>query len=105
MIDSDAMAYEAEGEKYLYGTGVPQNCSHALQGLTLAAERTNAKAEGVLGTMYATGHCVNPSLPMAYRWFAKALQQDPANTRIERQMQVLWERMTPDERRVAEERD
>lgn len=105
VVDSDAIAYEAEGEKYLYGTGVPQNCSSALQGITLAAERTNAKAEGVLGTMYATGHCVSPSRPMAYRWFAKALQQDPANDRIERQMRVLWGQMTPDERRIAEARD
>ncbi len=105
VVDSNAMAYEAEGEKYLYGTGVPQNCSSALQGLTLAAERTNAKAEGVLGTMYATGHCVSPSRPMAYHWFAKALQQDPANLRIERQMQVLWGQMTPDERRIAGARD
>lgn len=105
VVDSDANAYEAEGEKYLYGAGVPQNCSSALHGLTLAAERTNAKAEGVLGTMYATGHCVSPSRPMAYRWFAKALQQDPENGRIERQMQVLWSQMTPDERRLAEARD
>lgn len=105
LVDSTAINAEAEGEKYLYGTDVPANCSHALQGLTLAAQRTNAKAEGVLGTMYATGHCVSPSRPMAYRWFAKALQQQPANVVLERQMQVLWSQMTPDERRIAEARD
>lgn len=105
VIDSTAINDEAEGEKYLYGTGVLQNCSSALQSLTRAAERTNAKAEGVLGTMYATGHCVTASRPMAYRWFAKALQQQPANVALERQMQVLWGQMTPDERRLAEARD
>jgi hypothetical protein len=105
VVDSKAINDEAEGEKYLYGTGVPANCSQALKGLTLAAERTNAKAEGVLGTMYATGHCVTASRPMAYRWFAKALQQQPANVALERQMQVLWGQMTPDERRIAEARD
>ena len=105
VVDTKAINDEAEGEKYLYGTGVPANCSQALQGLTLAAERTNAKAEGVLGTMYATGHCVTASRPMAYRWFAKALQQQPENVALERQMQVLWGQMTPDERRIAEARD
>jgi hypothetical protein len=105
VVDSTAINDEAEGEKYLYGTGVPQNCSHALQGLTLAAERSSVKAEGVLGTMYATGHCVTASRPMAYRWFAKALQQQPSNVALERQMQVLWGQMTLDERRIAEARD
>ena len=92
---------EAEGERYLYGTGVPVNCSRAQKDLIAAAGQGNAKAYSVLGTIYATGHCTDRDLPLAYHWFAKALQQDPANTRLQRDLQVLWSQMTPDERQIA----
>jgi cytoskeletal protein RodZ len=92
---------EAEGEKYLYGTGVPVNCDRAQKDLFAAAGQTNAKAYSVLGTMYATGHCASRDLPLAYHWFAKALQQDPGNTRLQRDLQVLWNQMSADERQVA----
>jgi hypothetical protein len=92
---------EAEGEKYLYGTGVPINCNRAQKSLFAAAEQGNAKAYSVLGTIYATGHCTDRDLPLAYHWFAKALQQDPANTRLQRDLQVLWSQMSDDERQVA----
>jgi hypothetical protein len=92
---------EAEGEKYLYGTGVPVNCDRAQKNLFAAAGQSNAKAYSVLGTMYATGHCTDRDLPLAYHWFAKALQQDPGNTRLQRDLQVLWSQMSTDERQIA----
>jgi len=51
--------------------------------------------------MYATGHCVSRDLPLAYRWFAMALQHDPGNTRLQSDLQVLWNQMTADERQIA----
>jgi len=92
---------EAEGEKYLYGNGVPENCARARKNLLAAAQRSNAKAENVLGTMYATGHCATRDLPTAYRWFGRSLQKDPGNTRIEQDLKVLWNQMTPDEQKLA----
>jgi hypothetical protein len=94
-------AVEAEGERYLYGTESPANCARAQRDLLAAAERSNAKGESVLGAMYATGHCVPRDLPLAYRWFAKALRQEPDNARFEGDVQILWNQMTPDERQTA----
>jgi len=92
---------EFSGERYLYGTGVPQNCARAESSLRTAATHGNSKAQTVLGTMYATGHCVGRDLPTAYRWFARALHQDPQNTRISADLQVLWRQMTPQEKQLA----
>jgi hypothetical protein len=92
---------EAEGEKYLYGNGVPENCGRARTNLLTAAQHSNPKAQSVLGTMYATGHCATRDLPTAYRWFSRSLRKDPNNTRIEQDLKVLWNQMTPEEQRVA----
>jgi hypothetical protein len=92
---------ELAGERYLYGTGVPQNCARAESSLRTAATHGNSKAETVLGTMYATGHCVGRDLPAAYRWFARALRQDPQNSRISADLQVLWRQMNAQERQLA----
>jgi hypothetical protein len=93
---------EAAGERYLYGSGgTPQNCAKAQSNLQTAATRGNSKAQTVLGTMYATGHCVGRDLPTAYRWFARALHQDPQNSRISADLQVLWRQMSPQERQLA----
>jgi hypothetical protein len=92
---------ELAGERYLYGTGLPQNCTRAESSLRTAAMHGNSKAETVLGTMYATGHCVGRDLPTAYRWFARALHQDPQNSRISADLQVLWRQMTPEEKQLA----
>ena len=51
--------------------------------------------------MYATGHCVGRDLPAAYRWFARALREDPQNSRISADLQVLWRQMTPEEKQLA----
>ena len=66
-----------------------------------AAEHSSAQAASVLGTMYATGHCATRDLATAYRWFARSLRQDPKNTRIEQDLRVLWNQMTPEERQLA----
>ncbi|HXM23783.1 MAG TPA: hypothetical protein VN948_21170 [Terriglobales bacterium] len=92
---------ETEGERYLYGNGVPENCARARKNLLAAAQHSNANAENVLGTMYATGHCATRDLPTAYRWFGRSLHQDPGNTRIEQDLKVLWNQMTPEERKLA----
>lgn len=95
---------EAEGEKYLYGTGVPADCDRAQKDLLTAGEHGNPKAASVLGTMYATGHCVTRDLPLSYLWFAKALRKDPNNVRVENDLLMVWSQMTPQEREVAVQR-
>lgn len=100
-VDPEGVTLEAEGEKYLYGSGVSANCSHAQKSLLAAAQHANAKAESVLGTMYFTGHCVTRDLPLAYSWFAKSMQQDPSNARVERDLLLVWNQMTADQRQVA----
>ena len=40
-------------------------------------------------------------LPLAYRWFARALRQNPRNRIIEKDMKVLWDQMGPEERELA----
>jgi len=92
---------ELAGERYLYGNGVPQNCVRAESSLRNAAMHGNSKAQTVLGTMYATGHCVGRDLPSAYRWFARALHEEPQNSRISADLQVLWRQMTPQEKQLA----
>ncbi len=96
-----ADSLETQGENYLYGNGVRQNCGRAQKKLLAAASHADTRAYSVLGTMFATGHCAPRDLPMAYRWFAKALHQDPTNTRIEADLKALWNQMTPDERQLA----
>ena len=91
----------ADGERYLYGRGVPEDCERAQRNLQIAARQSNAKAQTLLGAMYATGHCVGRDLPNAYRWFAKALHGDPGNSRVQRDLEVLWKQMTPEERLLA----
>ena len=92
---------EAEGEKYLYGDGVPADCERAQQDLLAAAEHSSAKAESTLGTMYATGHCTIRDLPLAYRWFARAQRQTPRNRIIEADIKALWDQMSPEEKKLA----
>ena len=91
----------ADGEKYLYGRGVPEDCARAQRNLQIGARQSNPKAQTLLGAMYATGHCVGRDLPTAYRWFAKALHGDPGNSRVQRDLEVLWKQMTPEERQLA----
>lgn len=98
---SESEALAVQGERYLYGTGVAQNCDLAQRSLLNAASRGSAHAETLLGAMYATGHCATRNLPTAYRWFARALHQQPSNSRLSADLEVLWKQMTPDERQLA----
>lgn len=100
-VADDGDQLEAEGERYLYGTGVSSDCNRAVKDLTAASAQGSGKADSVLGTMYATGHCVSNDLPLAYRWFARALQKDPGNARLQRDLQVLWGQMSSDQRQIA----
>ena len=88
-----------EGEKYLYGRGVRQDCRHARSSLMTAADLSNAKAPGILGTMYATGHCVPRDLSTAYHWFLQAQQKDPRNARVEQDLRLVWRQMTAEQQR------
>ncbi|HET7206900.1 MAG TPA: zinc-ribbon domain-containing protein [Terriglobales bacterium] len=94
-------ALVANAEKYLYGRGVPQNCDRALSSLRAAANRENVRARSLMGTMYATGHCVPKDLPNAYRWFAMASRQQADNMWIQRNLEMIWREMTPQERQLA----
>jgi hypothetical protein len=91
----------AQGQKYLYGKGAEENCALALRSFQAAADRDHVQAESTLGVMYFTGHCVNRDLPTAYRWFAKALHNDPSNLRLEQNLSSVWSQMTPEERQAA----
>jgi Sel1 repeat len=88
-------------EKYLYGQGVPQDCGRALNLLKPAAEASNSKARSLLGTMYATGHCVPRDLPSSYRWFALALREEPNNRWVSRDLQSIWNQMSDSEKQTA----
>jgi hypothetical protein len=89
------------GEGYLYGRNGTGNCGNALKYLKMAADMQHAKARSMMGTMYATGHCVSRDLPSSYRWFALALRVDPNNSVLEKNLSAVWNQMTPPERQLA----
>jgi hypothetical protein len=90
-----------DGQKYLYGSGVPEDCGRARTKLIAAAGQSNAKAQSTVATMYATGHCLPRSLPSAYHWFAQALHNDRDNGRLQRDLEMIWGQMTPEEKEMA----
>jgi TPR repeat protein len=90
-----------KAEAYLYGRGAPQNCDEAVRNLKEASAKSNAKARSAFGTMYATGHCVPRDLPTSYLWFALALRVDPNNQILEKDLNAVWNQMTPPERQMA----
>jgi len=94
-------ALEADGEKYLYGNSVTPDCDRAQKDLLTAARHSNAKAQRVLATMYATGHCAIKDLPLAYRWFSRAQRQAPSDRIVASQLKGLWQQMSPDQRMLA----
>jgi hypothetical protein len=97
---AEALQLLADGTKYLLGSGVAQDCDRANKDLRAAA-RFSSDAESMLGTMYASGHCVSRDLPLAYRWYARALRSKPENSRIQNDLTVLWNQMTPAERKAT----
>jgi hypothetical protein len=90
-----------KGEAYLYGRGASENCGEAVKSLKAASAKSNAKARSAFGTMYATGHCVPRDLPTSYLWFALALRVDPNNQILEKDLNAVWNQMTPPERQMA----
>ncbi len=91
----------AMGERYLYGRGVPQDCSRGLRYVKPAADQANPKAMITMGALYATGHCLSRDLPTAYRFFALALRKDPENGPLKQNAQMVWAQMTDAERQQA----
>lgn len=89
------------GEAFLYGRGARENCDEAVKNLKIASAQSNAKARSTFGTMYATGHCVPRDLPTSYLWFALALRADPTNQILEKDLNAVWNQMTPPERQQA----
>jgi hypothetical protein len=96
---SDSMVQD--GEKYLYGHSVRQDCGRARSTLMEAADLSNPKAQGILGTMYATGHCVPRDLPTAYHWFLQAKEDGPQDFRIEQDLRLVWKQMTAQQQQAA----
>lgn len=90
-----------DGQKYLYGSGVAEDCGRARTKLMAAANQSNSKAQSTVATMYATGHCLPRSLPSAYHWFAVALHNDRDNGRLQRDLEVIWSQMTAEEKEIA----
>jgi TPR repeat protein len=90
-----------KADAFLYGRGAAENCDQAVKYLKAASAKSNAKARSAFGTMYATGHCVPRDLPTSYLWFALALQVDPNNQILEKDLSAVWSEMTPPERQVA----
>jgi TPR repeat protein len=91
----------AMGERYLYGRGVPQDCTRGLRYVKPAADQANPKAMITMGALYATGHCLSRDLPTAYRYFALALRKDPENGPLKQNAQMVWAQMTEAERQQA----
>jgi hypothetical protein len=89
------------GEGYLYGRGAHANCDEAVKDLRAASAKNNAKARSTLGAMYDTGHCVARDLPTSYLWFALALRLDPNNQILQKDLEAVWNQMTPPERQMA----
>ncbi len=91
----------AEAQRYIYGSGVSQDCDRGLRLLKPAAEQSNPKAMISLGALYSTGTCTPRDLPTAYRWFALALHKQPDNQALQDDLQKLWSQMTQPERQLA----
>ena len=87
----------ASGERYLYGQGVQRNCGQALVYMRSAADQGNAEAMSHLGALYATGECAPFDRAAAYSWFARAMAAK-RNPYVERNLDMLWRDMTPQER-------
>jgi Sel1 repeat-containing protein len=97
--NSDAQVRLAD--MYIYGQGVPQNCDQGLLLLRSAAQKANARARSRLGALYATGKCVSQDRVQAYRWLSLALNADQTSEWTEKNRQMVWRQMSPEERARA----
>jgi hypothetical protein len=87
-----------EAQKYLQGRGVPEDCNRGLDLLRSAAKQPNAKARVQMAALYSSGHCVTADPVQAYTWFSRAQEVEPRNKLIERNLDMLWARMSDQER-------
>jgi Sel1 repeat-containing protein len=85
--------------QYILGKGVPQNCEQALLYLRAAARRNDPDAAVQMGALYSNGQCVHQDRVMAYRWMNSAREQQPHNDWIQQNLDQLYARMTPQERK------
>ncbi len=85
-------------DMYIYGDGVPQNCDQGLVLLRSAAQKANSRARGKLGALYATGKCVSQNRVEAYRWLSLALNGNQGSEWTEKNREMVWREMSPDER-------
>lgn len=99
--DGQSGALVLSGERYLYGRGVPKNCERAIADLRKASDMGNSKASSHLGAMYATGECLPLNRVGAYKYFAQALHQDSSNSYFQRNLEMLWNEMSPEEKQQA----
>jgi hypothetical protein len=87
-------------QQYLQGKGgVRQNCQEGLMYLKAATDKNEPAAAVQMGALYASGHCVQRNEVTAYRWFNSAHELEPANHWIQANLDQLWGRMTPQQRR------
>lgn len=100
-LDEQNAVLLADAQRYLNGAGVPQSCDRALSYLREASDNRSVQAKSTLGGLYATGHCVPLDRAIAYRWFALALRQQPNNSYISHDLEMLWNQMTPQEKQLA----
>jgi len=100
-VDAENAALLNDAQRYLYGNGVPRSCDRALGYLRQAVDNNSAKAKSTLGSLYATGHCVPLDRSVAYKWFALALRQDPNNSYLSHDLEMLWNQMTPAQKQLA----
>jgi zinc-ribbon domain len=83
---------------YVAGQGVPRSCEQAMVLLKTAALSNNVPACNRLASLYNTGTCVPHSQIEAYRWVNSALAVDPNNQAAQRNRDLIWQQLTPEER-------
>lgn len=88
-----------KAQQYLHGQGVRQNCEQGMIYLRAATRQNDPAAAIQMGALYASGFCVRQDRVKAYQWFATASQMEPNNRWISKNLDQLWARMTPQERR------
>ncbi len=87
---------------YIKGDGVPQSCEQALVLLRSSAAEQNAAARSRLGSLYATGTCVQRNRVRAYEYMSQAVEANPNAAWARDFKKQLWEQMTPQERAQAQ---
>jgi hypothetical protein len=88
---------------YIKGDGVPQSCEQALILLRSAAAKENAAARSRLGSLYASGTCVQRNRVRAYEYMSEAIQANPNAAWARDFRQQLWMQMNAQERQQAQQ--